>query len=290
MRKGIVLAGGSGTRLYPATQPICKQLIPIYDKPMVYYPVSVLMLAGIKDILIISTPEDTPRFNDLFGDGTHLGINMSYAVQQEPKGIAEAFVIGKDFIGDDPVTLILGDNILFGGNLSTRLRAAAEHTDGATVFAYSVKDPERYGVVEIDDAGMALSIEEKPQKPKSQLAVTGLYFYDNQVVEIAESIKPSARGELEITDVNNIYLQNAALSVEVLSRGFAWLDAGTEQSLLEAANFISAIERRQGLRIGCLEEIAWRQKWISSQDLKDMGQRLGGSGYAEYLRNLVDEQ
>ena len=286
-RKGIVLAGGSGTRLYPATRPICKQLIPVYDKPMVYYPISVLMLAGIRDILIISTPADIPRFEDLFGDGASFGLNIEYAVQEHPRGIAEALLIGRAFVGNDPVTLILGDNILFGSNLSTRLRTVSATDDGATVFAYAVKDPERYGVVDMDADGLALSIEEKPAQPKSNLAVTGLYFYDNHVLDIARDIKPSARGELEITDVNKVYLQNKKLSVEVLNRGYAWLDAGTEHSLLDAANFIAAIERRQGLRIGCLEEIAWRQKWIDTETLLRLAEGMGKSGYAEYLRDLA---
>lgn len=289
MRKGIVLAGGSGTRLYPATRPICKQLIPVYDKPMVYYPVSVLMLAGIRDILIISTPADTPRFEELFGDGSQFGLNISYAVQDAPRGIAEAFIIGREFVGNDPVTLILGDNILFGSNLSVRLKSAAANETGATVFAYSVSDPERYGVVDIDEGGMARSIEEKPAQPKSSLAVTGLYFYDNRVLDIAAGIQPSQRGELEITDVNNVYLQQRELGVEVLNRGFAWLDAGTEHSLLDAANFIAAIERRQGLRIGCLEEIAWRQKWIDADAVAALAGNMGASGYANYLRDLIKE-
>ena len=289
MRKGIILAGGSGTRLYPATKAICKQLIPIYDKPMIYYPLSVLMLAGIRDILIISTPHDTYRFEELLGSGAQIGLNIQYAIQDSPNGIAEAFIIGKNFVGNDPVTLILGDNILFGSGLSAKLQAASTNTDGATIFAYSVSDPERYGVVEIDANKRTLSIEEKPKHPKSNLAVTGLYFYDNSVIDIARDISPSARGELEITDVNNVYLNNMGLSVEILSRGYAWLDAGTEQSLLDAANFVAAIERRQGLRVGCLEEIAWRHKWISDDELQQLAVEMGSSGYGIYLRSLISE-
>ena len=288
MRKGIILAGGSGTRLYPVTKSICKQLIPIYDKPMVYYPLSVLMLAEIRDILIISTPHDTHRFEELLGTGAQIGLNIQYAVQEAPKGIAEAFIIGKNFVGNDPVTLILGDNILFGSGLSAKLQSASANADGATVFAYSVSDPERYGVVEIDADKTALSIEEKPKHPKSNFAVTGLYFYDNAVIDIARNIRPSARGGLEITDVNNVYLNNRSLSVEILSRGYAWLDAGTEQSLLDAANFVAAIERRQGLRVGCLEEIAWRHRWISDDDLQRLAAQMGSSGYGAYLRSLTN--
>ena len=288
MRKGIILAGGAGSRLYPSTLPVCKQLLPVYDKPMVYYPMSVLMLAGIRNILIISTPGDLPRFEDLFGGGD-LGINLSYAPQPEPNGIAEAFIIGADFIGDDPVALILGDNILFGVGLTEKLERATARTEGATVFAYPVADPERFGVVELDDQGNAISIEEKPAKPKSNLVLTGLYFFDSGVVEIARGLEPSNRGELEITDVNQAYLDRGKLFVEELGRGFAWLDAGTEQSLLEAANFVAALERRQGFRIGCLEEIALNNGWIDDKKLLQAAERLKSSGYGDYVRMLIRE-
>ena len=288
MRKGIILAGGAGSRLYPSTLPVCKQLLPVYDKPMVYYPMSVLMLAGIRNILIISTPGDLPRFEDLFGGGD-LGINLSYAPQPEPNGIAEAFIIGGDFIGDDPVALILGDNILFGVGLTEKLERATARTEGATVFAYPVADPERFGVVELDDQGNAISIEEKPAKPKSNLVLTGLYFFDSGVVEIARGLEPSNRGELEITDVNQAYLDRGKLFVEELGRGFAWLDAGTEQSLLEAANFVAALERRQGFRIGCLEEIALNNGWIDHKKLLQAAERLKSSGYGDYVRMLIRE-
>ncbi len=290
MTKGIVLAGGSGSRLYPATLPVCKQLLPVYDKPMIYYSLSLLMLAGIRDILIISTPQDLPRFQSLFGDGGKLGVNLSYAPQQAPRGIAEAFLIAADFIGTDPVALVLGDNILFGSGLSNKLESVAGRGQGATVFAYAVRDPERYGVVEMDESGRAISIVEKPEKPASNLAVTGLYFYDNTVVDVARSINPSERGELEITDINRTYLERGELYVETLGRGYAWLDAGTEQSLLDAANFVAAIERRQGMRVGCLEEIAWRKSWITTGQVRANADEMGSSGYGDYLRSLADEE
>ncbi|MBF0624603.1 MAG: glucose-1-phosphate thymidylyltransferase RfbA [Magnetococcales bacterium] len=288
MKKGIILAGGSGSRLYPATLPACKQLLPVFDKPMIYYGFSVLMLAGIRHVLIISTPADLPRFRQLLGDGGNLGMRLDYAEQAAPRGLAEAFLIGAPFIDGDPVALILGDNIFFGHGLSGRLQAQAGRNDGATVFAYGVKDPARYGVVELDPAGRPVSLVEKPANPRSNLAVTGLYFYDSQVVDIARSVRPSARGELEITDVNNTYLARGALRVERLPRGYAWLDAGTEQSLLEAANFIAAIERRQSLRIGCIEEVAWRQGWIDSAQLRRLAKTMGSSGYGQYLQELAD--
>ena len=289
MRKGIILAGGAGSRLYPSTLPVCKQLLPVYDKPMIYYPMSVLMLAGIRDILIISTPGDLPRFEDLFGTGADLGLTLSYAPQPEPKGIAEALTIGADFIGDDPVTLILGDNILFGVGLTEKLERAAARTEGATVFAYPVTDPGDFGVVELDDQGQAIGIEEKPANPKSNLVLTGLYFFDSGGVDIARGLEPSSRGELEITDVNKAYLARGELHVEQLGRGFAWMDAGTEQSLLEAANFVAALERRQGFRIGCLEEIAWNNGWIDEATLSQAAARLQSSGYGEYVRMLIGE-
>ena len=289
-RKGIILAGGSGSRLYPSTLTVCKQLLPVYDKPMIYYPMSVLMLADIRDILIISTPTDLPKFEHLFGDGSALGLNLSYAEQANPNGIAEAFIIGDNYLNGDPSTLILGDNILFGGGLSAMLKRANSRDSGATIFAYPVTDPERYGVVEVDNDGHALNIAEKPTSPNSNLAITGLYFYDGNVANIAKNIKPSARGELEVTDVNQVYLEQGALHVEELGRGFAWLDAGTEQSLLDAANFIAAIERRQGLRIGCLEEISWRKRWINDETVLKLADGMGSSGYAGYLRALISEQ
>ncbi len=287
-RKGIILAGGSGTRLWPSTRVVCKQLIPVYDKPMIYYPLTTLMLAGIREILIISTPVDTPRFRELLGDGKQLGIELSYAVQEKPDGLAQAFVIGADFIGDNPVALVLGDNLFFGQGLADQLQTAAANSEGATIFAYHVKDPQRYGVVDFDETRRARSIEEKPENPKSSYAVVGLYFYDNEVVQIARNLAPSPRGELEITDVNRKYLERGTLRVETLGRGMAWLDTGTHEALLSASNFVAVVEARQGLKIGAPEEAAYRMGFIDAAGVQSLVKKMGNSDYGEYLLSLIE--
>jgi glucose-1-phosphate thymidylyltransferase len=289
-RRGIVLAGGAGTRLFPATLAVSKQLLPVYDKPMIYYALSALMLAGIREVLVISTPQDTPRFAQLLGDGERWGMHLSYVVQPRPEGLAQAFVLGADFVRNAPSALVLGDNIFYGHDLPDLLRTADARRDGATVFAYAVRDPQRYGVVEFDEDGRALRIEEKPAQPRSRYAVTGLYFYDRNVVELVKTVRPSARGELEITDLNRSYLEAGRLTVEILGRGYAWLDTGTHESLLDAGQFVATIERRQGLKIACPEEVAWRQGWIDDAQLEALAAELGASGYGEYVRGLLERR